>query len=324
MGEGIIMAQTMYRGLTPTGSQILTDRPAMGLTREVVQERQPTALPTAGDVYGEQMQEFQHAQTQKRYFTDWAIKRGASKADIDEAIAVKGWDTVQRPVLPPEDKASIAKEAKTVTTDKGMFQWNPESQRYDIKVGDVTRAGRGGRGAGGRGGTELSQKESALAKADIIASKAEKAIEQSGTWTAGWLGKMALKLGTTPAEDLESTLDVIKSNLGFEELREMKAASPTGGALGQVTEREIEFLQSTLESLKQKQSEEQLDESLRVVRDTYKKIAESIRAWKKEQGIADDAPLAPTESEDGFETQYAAMPSGTEFTGPDGKKRRKP
>jgi hypothetical protein len=143
------MAQALYKGLTPSGTNILTDRPSVGLTGEVVREREPTALPTAGDVYSEQMQEYQHAQTQKRYFTDWAIKRGASRADIEEAVALKGWDAAQRPQLPAEDfkAAQIReKEAKTVTTDKGMFQWNPESQRYDIKVGDVTKAGRGGVG----------------------------------------------------------------------------------------------------------------------------------------------------------------------------------
>ena len=60
----------------------------------------------------QQMDEYEHAQTQKRYFTDWAIKRGAPPQDIQEAINLKGWDTVRRPVMP-----------KIVEAKKPTGQW---------------------------------------------------------------------------------------------------------------------------------------------------------------------------------------------------------
>jgi hypothetical protein len=47
----------------------------------------------------------------------------------------------------------------------------------------------------------------------------------------------------TAAGQLESILGTIKGRIGFEHLQRMREASPTGGALGQVSERELGFLQ---------------------------------------------------------------------------------
>lgn len=50
----------------------------------------------------------------------------------------------------------------------------------------------------------------------------------------------------TKAKDYAQRLDTLKANIGFGELQRMRDNSPTGGALGQVTERELNFLQSVL------------------------------------------------------------------------------
>ena len=50
----------------------------------------------------------------------------------------------------------------------------------------------------------------------------------------------------TKAKDYAQRLDTLKANIGFGELQKMRDNSPTGGALGQVTERELGFLQSVL------------------------------------------------------------------------------
>ena len=50
----------------------------------------------------------------------------------------------------------------------------------------------------------------------------------------------------------------IKSSIGFDRLQQMRDESPTGGALGQVSELELITLQATLGSLDLDQSEEQL------------------------------------------------------------------
>lgn len=52
------------------------------------------------------------------------------------------------------------------------------------------------------------------------------------------------------AGKLDSYYDTIRSKLGFTELQAMRENSPTGGALGQVSDRENQLLQSTIASLK--------------------------------------------------------------------------
>jgi hypothetical protein len=49
----------------------------------------------------------------------------------------------------------------------------------------------------------------------------------------------------------------------------MRASSPTGGALGQVTDFENRLLQATIGNLEQSQSKDQLLYNLRRVKDTY-------------------------------------------------------
>ncbi len=73
----------------------------------------------------------------------------------------------------------------------------------------------------------------------------------------------------TKADDVAKSLDTIKANIGFDKLQAMRAASPTGGALGQVSERENVLLQSTFGSLAQSQTEEQFSRNLRRLRETY-------------------------------------------------------
>lgn len=62
----------------------------------------------------------------------------------------------------------------------------------------------------------------------------------------------------TDAYGLSSDMDTIKANLGFEELQDMRDASPTGGALGQVAVQELEMLQATKGKLDQGLSGEDL------------------------------------------------------------------
>ena len=55
------------------------------------------------------------------------------------------------------------------------------------------------------------------------------------------------------AKNVSALLDTVKANVGFEQLSAMRAASPTGGALGAVSERENALLQSVLGSVEQSQ-----------------------------------------------------------------------
>jgi hypothetical protein len=97
--------------------------------------------------------------------------------------------------------------------------------------------------------------------------------------TTGWIGG-------TPAFDLNATVDEITSNIGFDELRAMRAASPTGAALGSVTERELALLQSVIGSLRASQSREQFEYNLQRVRDQYNRSRAAIQqAMQQDFGV---------------------------------------
>ena len=62
----------------------------------------------------------------------------------------------------------------------------------------------------------------------------------------------------------------------------MRDASPTGGALGQVSERELDLLMSTLSSLDQAQSEPQFLQALSQVEARYTNIIKKFNAYPED------------------------------------------
>lgn len=76
----------------------------------------------------------------------------------------------------------------------------------------------------------------------------------------------------SPAFDFGEVLSSIQANIGFDKLQAMREASPTGGALGQVSEFENRLLQAVYGSLEQSQSEEQLRYNLMRLHNTYNDI----------------------------------------------------
>jgi hypothetical protein len=106
-------------------------------------------------------------------------------------------------------------------------------------------------------------------KAASILDTINTSYKQVGGNTAGFGGSIMSVLAGSEAVDLESNLETITAVLGFDQLQAMRDASPTGGALGQVSERELIALQSTVASLKQKQSTGQLKKNLNKVKKHY-------------------------------------------------------
>jgi hypothetical protein len=84
----------------------------------------------------------------------------------------------------------------------------------------------------------------------------------------------------TAAHDAAKLLDGIKANVAFDKLQQMRESSPTGGALGAVSDREMALLQATLGSLEQSQSSQQFKENLKRLRTTYLDIVHGPGKWK--------------------------------------------
>jgi len=120
-------------------------------------------------------------------------------------------------------------------------------------------------------------------------------IPQVSRWTVG-VGSYLRFIPGTPAADFAAELDTLKSSITFGELTEMREASKTGGALGQVSDYENRILSAALGALDTKQSPENFKEQLR-------KIEESITRWQKAKGVSTTS--AVLKSPDG--TQYVNL-----------------
>jgi len=98
------------------------------------------------------------------------------------------------------------------------------------------------------------------------------AIPDVGLLTAGLGAAVFSKLPGTDARDLAAKIDTVKANIGFDRLQQMRQESPTGGALGQVAVKELDFLQSVRGSLDNWQSPAELKKNLGLVRKSYERF----------------------------------------------------
>lgn len=112
-------------------------------------------------------------------------------------------------------------------------------------------------------------------KYKTVTTAVDEALTKTGGWTAtGTAGGILQYLPGSPAFNLARTVDTIKANIGFDRLQEMREASPTGGALGQVAVQELNALQASIASLDVGQKREQLDANLN-------KITTHYNNWKR-------------------------------------------
>lgn len=136
----------------------------------------------------------------------------------------------------------------------------------------------------------------------------------SGISTAGLAGKALSLVPGSDAYDLARNIETIKANLGFKELSDMRQASPTGGALGQVAVQELNFLQATVASLDVGQSPAQLRANLEKIRKHYSRWLATTRGELPPKD-------SETEAAPGEEKQKTVVRTGTVTSGPNkGKK----
>lgn len=110
-----------------------------------------------------------------------------------------------------------------------------------------------------------------------VIGKAGQARRKSNEWFAtGFGADVAGEFSGTNARDVQGLLDSIGGNIAFDRLARMRAESPTGGALGNVTERELSLLQSTVASLDKAQSDQQFQAAMDDVIRSYGRVLAKI------------------------------------------------
>ncbi len=123
---------------------------------------------------------------------------------------------------------------------------------------------------------DIARAEQAQTSQANVVDLIDEAISQADFWTTGYTGSKLAKVEGTNAYDLAQTVKTIKSNLGFDRLQQMREASKTGGALGQVAIQELEALQNSLRSLDTAQSKGQVIKNLQAVKLHYTNLMEKM------------------------------------------------
>lgn len=111
----------------------------------------------------------------------------------------------------------------------------------------------------------------------------------TGLWGAG----LSLIPGT-PAYDTKMQIETVVSSIGFDRLQKMRDESPTGGALGQVSERELSQLNASLGNLRQSQSRDSFLRNLAQVKKHYMSTVEAIREQQIDYAKKNGLPVPAT------------------------------
>lgn len=117
--------------------------------------------------------------------------------------------------------------------------------------------------------------------ADIVTEDIGRALtilEQDPTFTTGMFGAALGNWKGSNADRLDQLLNTVRSNVSFDRLQLMRESSPTGGALGSVTEKELTLLQSAIGSLERSDPRD-LAYNLKRVQEIYDRVMEKASAY---------------------------------------------
>ena len=169
-----------------------------------------------------------------------------------------------------------ARNMGNIPTDhRVVYDDQSRPSRYEVIPGSPTarKIAAGQAKAAGRQGDRAAQASLVDTHIGRIRQKVEKGSGPFGMIPVTGLAGSALEdVPGSAAHDVSKLVDSLKANVGFDALNRMRANSPTGGALGQVSERELGFLQSTIASLEQSQSEGQFLENLSLVKNAFNRV----------------------------------------------------
>lgn len=233
-----------------------------------------------------------------------AMPGGAAPQGVPSNPGVPGATVAPASPAPAEAPGqSPLTPAKTKTVDTGteILTLDPAGRilsRVPKAVAETERQKAVGKAAG----TDQVNLPKAVAayqaqvdQSGSVATDIDRALGQISPNTTSWRGALFRQVPGTPAYDLSQTLNTIKANIGFDKLQAMRDASPTGGALGQVSEQENRLLQSVWGSVEQSQSPKQLISNLRRFKTQYAKSMARIRnMFRMKYGVTPEQSAAGT------------------------------
>lgn len=149
---------------------------------------------------------------------------------------------------------------------------------------------------------EVNKPQATIALQTAVNTLDRLAAEASAVLTSPGVGKITGVVGKFPdipggkAADTRARMETLKAQIGFNVLQAMRDASKTGGALGNVSEKELFSLQNALGSLETSQSEEQFKRSLRQIIDYTQGAKQRLnQAFQSTYQGQQQAPRAPAD-----------------------------
>ena len=129
----------------------------------------------------------------------------------------------------------------------------------------------------------------------LVTDTIDQALGTVSPWSTGYGHVLFSSAPNTDARKLDNYLNTIKANVGFDKLQQMRESSPTGGALGQVSDMENKLLQAVNGALDPLQKD-QLVENLNSIKKLYPQVlAERQKAFERDYGTGSpqnsDAPI---------------------------------
>lgn len=204
-------------------------------------------------------------------FEDVAPTGTAPSATVAPLRQIQAPQPKQPPAQTPAQARKDELETKVIEQKlaKGDRPDPPSGYRY-------TAAGELEPIPGGPAAKAAKSQGNALAKVQGVLDRIEAIKKDVGdSWVTPGLGETGMSgaalraIPGTAAYDLGKALQTIDANSAFTALQEMRESSPTGGALGQITERELELLKSTVANLDPNQSQDAFLGNLETARKFY-------------------------------------------------------
>lgn len=135
-------------------------------------------------------------------------------------------------------------------------------------------------------------------------------------FSTGVIGQALSNVAGTDATSLRSKLDTITSGVGFGRLNDMREASKTGGALGNVSEIELRQLNASMGSLNPNQKPSELKKTLETIKKHYESTVRVLKAEKYayDNGYTFKTPKEAMDFVERYNNLNASSPQQTDNT----------
>ena len=224
------------------------------------------------------------------------VEKQADKTPLEKKMDLAGiTDPAQRQSMAQK---SLDLELKANQGDQtAVAALNLLAKQLDVQIAQQ-KVDKGNKAVSDAEAAKIRSNKAAAYKASSINNTIDTALSQVGGNTAGIGGAVMSRLAGSEAVDLNANLETITAVLGFDQLQAMRDASPTGGALGQVSERELIALQSTVASLRQDQSPAQLRANIEKVKKHYQNWIDTLNGINPDERDAKKANKGGSNAED--------------------------